>query len=402
MPVMRAYLKCLAYPYVKYLIVTNLLGRLPNGMGTLAVVLFLRAGHVGYVQVGVLTAVYALATAIGGPLLGRLVDRVGQAQVLFCSALGSAAGFVALALLGTDRPVAAGAAVILAGTLTPPLEPCLRSLWPDVLPDQETVATAYALDAALQELVFVAGPLLVVGVGAVLNPVGAVYATAALVLVGTSLFVLAEPVRRWRSQPRVPDWIGPLRSRPLRVLLYALFGVGTALGVINIAFVGYADGHGRSGLAGVLLGASALGALIGGLTYGARSWPGEPAARLPLLFGLLALGYWPLLAAPAPVSMTALSVLSGLFLAPVLACAFVVIGQTAPVGTVTEGFAWVITTFIVGSAAGSALAGPLLEQAGLRWTLLLPGVVTVLSFAVVAGSGAFRSGSAGRPDSALG
>ncbi len=383
---MTAYLKCLSYRHVRFLFAANLLGRLPNGMGTLAVALFLRAGGDSYALVGALTAIYALATALGGPLLGRMVDRAGQPRVLVVSAAGSAVGFVLLALAGADRPVAAGLTVVLAGALSPPLEPCLRSLWPDVLPDAETVATAYALDAALQEVVFVAGPLLVVGVGAVLDPTAALYAIAALTRGGTVVFAVAGPVRRWQPVPREPDWAGPLRAARLRVLLVGLFGVGLALGVINIAFVAYADADGRSGLAGVLIGANAFGALIGGLTYGARGRPGSPSSRLPLLFGLLSLGYWPLILAPAPAPMAALAVVSGLFLAPTLACGFVVIGDVAPTGTVTEAFAWVVTTFIVGSAVGSAVAGPLLEHAGLRWTLLGPGLVTALGFAVVAGA----------------
>ena len=381
---MTAYLKVLGFARVRYLFGSNLVGRLPNGMGTLAITLFLRSGGASYARIGVLAAIYALATAIGGPLLGRLIDRAGQPRVLLAGATGSAAGFAVLALAGAGRPVLAGIAAGLAGALTPPLEPCLRSLWPDVLPDAGTVQTAYALDAALQEVVFVAGPLLVVGIGAALSPQAALWATAGLVLLGTSLFVAAEPVRRWRAEPRLPDWAGPLRAPALRVLLAGLFGVGLALGVINIAFVGYADAHGRNGLAGILLGANALGALCGGLTYGGRAWPGSSTSRLPLLFGLLALGYGPLAAVLPPVPMTGLAVLSGLFLAPTLACSFVVIGEVAPAGTLTEAFSWVITVFIVGSAAGSALAGPLLESAGLRWTLLVPGLVAAVSFAVVA------------------
>src|ERR1700733_7189782 len=118
---MKAYLTFLSYPHVRYLIGSNLLGRLPNGMGTLAVLLFLRHGGDGYVEVGVLAAGYALATAVGGPLLGRLVDRAGQPRVLLGSAVGSGAGFGLLALAGAGRPVVAAIAVILAGGLTPPL-----------------------------------------------------------------------------------------------------------------------------------------------------------------------------------------------------------------------------------------------------------------------------------------
>jgi MFS family permease len=385
-----AYLQCVAQPAVKYLFSTNLLGRLPGGMGTLAIALFLRSGGAGYVMVGLLTAVFALATAIGSPLLGRAVDVRGQPPALLLGAVGSAAGFVLLALNGADRPGLSAVAVVLAGGLTPPLEPSLRSLWPDVLPDPELVTTAYTLDAALQEIVFVLGPLLVVGLGALTDARGAIYAIAGLLLVGTLLFVAAEPVRRWRPVPRVPDWAGPLRSQPLRVLLVALFCIGAAIGVLNIAMVGYADRHGNEHLSGVLLGANALGALIGGLVYGARRWRLSPLAQAPLLVGALALCYWPLLATPAPVPMGALALIAGVFLAPTLACTFVVIGDSAPTGTVTEAFAWEITMFIVGSAAGSAVAGPLLAHAGLRWTCSLPGLLGLAGFVVVVGSGVFR------------
>ncbi len=60
--------------------------------------------------------------------------------------------------------------------------------------------------------------------------------------------------------------------------------------------------------------------------------------------------------------MTLLSVLAGVFLAPALACAFVVIDRQAPSGTVTEAFSWLVTAFGVGSAAGTAVVGPVIER----------------------------------------
>jgi predicted MFS family arabinose efflux permease len=69
-------------------------------------------------------------------------------------------------------------------------------------------------------------------------------------------------------------------------------------------------------------------------------------------------------------------VLSGVFLAPSLACAFVVVDRHAPRGTVTEAFSWLVTTFGVGAALGSAVAGPAVELAG-----------TAAGFAVAAAGG---------------
>lgn len=80
--------------------------------------------------------------------------------------------------------------------------------------------------------------------------------------------------------------------------------------------------------------------------------------------GLLALGYLPLALTPGVAAMTGLAVVSGLFLAPALACAFVVVDRHAPRGTVTEAFSWLVTVFGVGAALGTGAAGPAVEWGG--------------------------------------
>lgn len=49
-------------------------------------------------QIGLLTAMYPLAQMVAAPLLGRLSDRVGRKPVLILSILGTAGGFVVLAV----------------------------------------------------------------------------------------------------------------------------------------------------------------------------------------------------------------------------------------------------------------------------------------------------------------
>ncbi len=65
--------------------------------------------------------------------------------------------------------------------------------------------------------------------------------------------------------------------------------------------------------------------------------------------------------------MTALAAVSGVFLAPALACAFIVVDRHAPAGTVTEAFSWLVTFFGVGAAIGTAAAGPAVELGGTAW-----------------------------------
>lgn len=152
----------------------------------------------------------------------------------------------------------------------------------------------------------------------------------------------------------------------LLALLGAFFFVGTALGSITVAGVAYADGHGGQAVYGWLMAALGLGALVGGVVYGARQWAGAAERRLRMLVALLAVCYPPLMLTPGPVGMTALAALAGVFLAPAIACAFIVVDRHAPRGTVTEAFSWLVTFFGVGAAIGTAVAGPAVELGDTR------------------------------------
>ncbi|CAM5309950.1 MULTISPECIES: MFS transporter [Streptomyces] len=342
----------------------TLVGRLPSATGHIAIVLFVRSEGGGYALAGALAAVYGLATAVGQPLLGRAVDLYGQPRVMLPAAVLSGIGMTALAVVGTDPLLPAYAAVVVAGMCTPPLEGGLRALWPGVLGREDRVHAAYALDAVAQEVMFTAGPLLVTVFVAWWSPGAALLVINVLGVLGALSVVVSEPSRRWRSAPREAHWLGALRSPGLLALLGSFLFVGVALGSITVAAVAYADDHGRESVYGWLMAALGLGALIGGAVYGARRWAGEPERRLRVLVGLLALGYLPLSLTPGVAAMTGLAVVSGVFLAPALACAFVVVDRHAPPGTVTEAFSWLVTVFGVGAALGTGVAGPAVEWGG--------------------------------------
>ncbi|MEV4006406.1 MFS transporter [Actinomadura sp. NPDC049753] len=378
---MRGYVVFLRRPYAGRLLGGTLLGRLPNGMGMLAVVLHVRADDGGYPLAGTLAAILGLSTAAGQPVLGRAMDRFGQPRVLLPAACASAAGFALLAAVGAAPLPLAVAAVFAAGFATPPLEAGLRALWPDVLDGPEQVDAAYALDAAAQELLFTVGPLLVVA-AAVVNTETALLITGALGIAGTLVVALSGPSRRWRGEPRASDWAGPLRSPGLRVLLLSLACAGIALGVYSVAVVAYAEDLGRDLASGLLLACMAGGALTGGIVYGARKWAGAAHRRLPWLLAALAAGYLPLVLAPGLPVMSVLAFVSGVFLAPVLACSFTLVDRLAPAGTVTEAFAWIVAAIGAGGSVGSFVSGVGQDAAGVPGAFAGAGVGGVLALAL--------------------
>ncbi|MEE1789037.1 MFS transporter [Streptomyces sp. SP17BM10] len=357
------YLALLRAPHVSRLLFGTLLGRLPAGMTALVIALALREAGAPYGRIGLATAVYALAAAVGGPVLGRIVDLTGQPRVLIASAVLAGGGYALLALApGSVLAAPVGAAI--AGLAMPPLEPCLRSLWPAVV-DEEQLDTAYAFDSASQQILYVAGPLAVAGIAGFFSPVAALWVAAGLGLAGALVVATAAPARAWRAPAREHSagLLGPLRSPGLVLLLVGLAGAGWAVGAQNVLFIAYAEHHAGAlpGGAGTLLALAALGGLLGALAYGAVRWRSGTGTRTWVMALVMAASYLPLVVLPGPYPMAVLAFVSGIVLAPLLAAAFVLVAELAPTGTVTEAFAWLVTLFATGNSLGYAVSGNLAE-----------------------------------------
>ncbi|MFG2027998.1 MFS transporter [Streptomyces sp. NPDC048825] len=381
------YLEILRTRHAARLLVGTLVGRLPNAVAAIAVLLFVRAEGGSYSLAGALAAAYGVSNAVGQPLLGRLVDLHGQPRVQLPAALVSALGMTVFAFTGIGALPLAYVLMVVAGFFTPPLEGGLRALWPAVLRREDQVHTAYAMDAVAQEVMFTVGPLLITLCVSLWSAQAALLVLNVIGVLGALSVVVSQPSRAWRSAPREAHWLGALRSAGLLVLLGAFLFVGIALGSINVAAMSYADDNGGDVTYGWLMAAIGLGALVGGTVYGARQWSGAPGRRLRVLVALLAVFYVPLTLTPGAVAMTALIALSGLFLAPCIACAFVLVDRHAPKGTVTEAFSWLVTTFTVGMSVGTGLAGPVVEWGGAVWGFALPGVAGAVALLVLLATG---------------
>src|SRR4029453_11275645 len=146
----------------------SMLGRLPLGMTPLALLFLVRAEGYGYGSAGLVVALYSVAVGSGAPARGREVDRDGPSAVLRVRAvLYPALLAVVIVLAALDAgivPITIVAA--LAGVSLPPLSSSVRVVWPRIAPD-DLRSTAFALEAALQEVFFVGGPLLAAALAAV-------------------------------------------------------------------------------------------------------------------------------------------------------------------------------------------------------------------------------------------
>ena len=145
-----------------------------------------------------------------------------------------------------------------------------------------------------------------------------------------------------------------------------------SFGIIEVSVPAVAEQLGSSTLSGLFLSLWSGGSMLGGLIAGALTTGRPPERRVVVLLGVVATGLAPLAAAVTGVlPFAACMILAGLGVAPAIACLYLLVDRSAPVGTVTEAFTWVTSAFTAGSAMGSALGGSIVEHAGPGTAFLL-------------------------------
>lgn len=364
---LTAYRAVLRAPGAPRLVVAALVGRMPQGMLPLAILLTVEAATGSYAAAGAVVAGYLAAAALVAPVHGRLVDRFGQTAVLVPCTFVFAAGFTAVALAAAAGlpPLALVALAALGGLGNPPLAACLRALWAALLRGPE-LERAYALDSTVQELIFISGPLVVGAFLAVAQPAAALVAAAALSVTGTLTFATARASRGWRGGERARHWAGPLRAAGIRTVVALAPLVGITIGMAEVSIPAFAEQRGQPGAAGFLLALWSLGSMAGGLWYGTRIWGGAVERRYAWLLLAVAAGFVP----PALVAdvwqMGVVLPLAGACIAPLLACGYLLVDRLAPAGTVTEAFTWMLTGFLSGLSGGAAAGGVLIDLFGVR------------------------------------
>lgn len=345
-----------------------------------------RTGSFG--DAGVVAGCFAVAEALGGPQVGRLVDRFGQARVLVC-APAVHAGAVGLLFAGGDLLTVVGAT--LAGASLPQLSAVSAARWSALLrgtPHESELPRAYTLEALANGVSFLAGPALVSAVGAAGHPRLGSLLAAALVVGGG----LALAAQRATAPPVVgrAERRGAGRSllRPAFVRLVALnAALGVFFGAMQVSVTAYAVGRGTPDVAPLLYAVSNCTNLVGGWVYGARSWGGASPERQRAVAAIgLALSCAPLTVVEGVPAVAVCLALTGLAV-PVLLVVFSVLAEnTVERAVLTQAFTWLGSASAAGSAGAAALAGRAVDGAGPHAGFAV-GAVATLGMVVLAGRG---------------
>jgi MFS family permease len=359
----RRYLAVLRVPHLGRLYAAAFVGRLPIAMHSLASILLLSDATGSYAVAGAGTAAFSITGGATAPVIGRVIDRVGQTPVLVTCALGFAASTAALIVVADTYPHAVPlvACAAACGLAFPPLFSTVRVLITSLAGGPGLVETAFAFEAVVQELFFILGPLLVAVCVAIASPELALGVAAAMVVGGTLVFATTPASRRWRGSRKAGSR-GALGSPGMRTLLVASVMDGMTFGTLEVALPAFAQRHGSAGTAGVLLAVLALASMLGGLWYGTRRWTVEPGRQILWFSGLLPVGLAPLVLAGSVPVMGVLLAVAGLSIAPAAAITFILIGRLVPEEAATEAYTWLSTAVTTGFATGGAVTGAIVES----------------------------------------
>ena len=378
----------------------SVVGRLPIGMASLALLLFVQTGSGSFARAGTVAGLYVLGLALVAPVLGRFIDRLGPRSVLVVTATAYPVLLLALiALARADGPAPLlYAAALAAGAAFPPVTICVRVLLPRLVTEPGLLHTAYALDSVVIEFMFIFGPALVAAFAAAGRVGGAVVLCAVCAAAGAWGFARTAAVRRWRREPErtARNLLGPLHSRPLVAIYLATFLFSVAFGLFEVAVTAFASRAGSAAAAGIILALASVGSAAGAVYYGSHEWK-SPAPRQ-FVVALVLMAASILIMAPLGnlYVFGLASVLSGAPMATVMATQSVLISRLAPPAMAAESFTWAATCLLSGIGAGIALGGVLVEV----WT---PGAVFVAAAgataaaAVIAAAG-LRKGSSIKKD----
>jgi MFS family permease len=341
--------------------------RLPMSMTGIGIVLLVSLTTGSFGLAGLLTGATTVAAAVVAPLWGRATDRVGQARVLLLTVV---INVISVALLVTAMELAWPLAVSFTAAIGVGIGfsmagSAVRARWTLLLNGSPLLHTAYALEAMLDEVVFIIGPVLVTFLATALHPALGVSVSAIIGLIGA----IALAGQRSSQPPVRSTQHGHARlSRlPWRVLLpvaIASSALGMVFGGMEVNIVAFAKEAGVLPYAGLILVAWSFGSLVAGAVTGAIIWRSSPAKRFRVSASLLALSLLPLPFVDHPLGVALLLIISGMAIAPTLIATIGVIQSAVDQSRLTEALAWNSTGMVAGIAVGAAVVGYVIDSSG--------------------------------------
>lgn len=348
---MKRYGELLRIPGLVAVVLSQLIARFPGGMLSVGILVHLQRQTGNFAVPGLTLAAMSVGQAIASPLTSRLMSQFGIRRVIGTVLTVCTVAIVVIALVRLDHVTSILMGFLIGLTLAP-IQPAARAVYPTLVPKKQ-LQSLQSLDASIQELIWIGGPVIVVALATQVNSAAAVLSSALIGLAGGMWFLSRPEVSRSQLEPSTERMGAVLKRPPVIIGVVTGFLIVGSFGAIEAATVS-AFGSGKDSAAGIVLALWAGTSLIGGLAMGHTPMgPWSLSRRL----GVVALGTGLAMFTLDPVLITFALLLSGFGVAPAMTVQYAIATESVDTGDVPESLGWLGTGWVMGAAVANAIAG---------------------------------------------
>ena len=380
----HGYRDLLTRPGAASFALAGFVARVVGPMFNISLILMIQIRYDSYAIAGRVAAIGIFVWAAQTVPTARLVDRYGQRAAMWplvgIHVAGTTIAIVTAMLRGPEAFL--WIAVLLA-SISGPVGSLTRARWSHLLESDHEIHTAFSLEGALDEVLFVGGPVLATVLTTSVHPAAGLLVASGGMVVGLSLLLpqtATEPPNR-REEAR--GGLGLRIPRAVMAVTLVSTAMGMLFGAFDISVVAFADSLGQKRWAGAALGVIALGSFLGSLAYGARAWKSSMWTRIVAASFVVAGGFFVVSSQTSLVLLAVLGFFAGSVIAPLFATSDAMIQQSVRQSQLTEGLAWSRIGIGIGVGVGAWIGGALIEDVGARGGLHFAGGAALL-VAVVA------------------
>ncbi len=358
---MASYIQLLKIPGTKGFVAAGLLARIPVSMTAIGIITMLSELQKSYTLAGGVAALFTLSCAVIAPQISRAVDQHGQSKILPIASLISLLSI--LCLLGVaywDLPMPLLFLFAVLGGFMPSMSAMVRARWTELLRGKPELQTAYALESVLDELCFIIGPPVSVGLCVAFFPQAGPLLAMLFLAVGVTAFVLQKstepPVKVMNATHR-----SVIRENVVKLLAILMIFLGIIVGTIDVASVAFAKAQNMPASASMVLSFYAISSCLAGLLFGAIRFPLSLPKLLIVAATATMISSIPLITVWDITSLSTIVFIAGFFFSPTMIIAMSLVEEAVPEDQLTEGLTWLISGLGIGVALGAAFAGVVID-----------------------------------------
>lgn len=438
---MSNYAKLFSFEGTRAFCISGAIARLPISMMGLGIVLALNHIYNNWTIAGTMSAAYVLSQAAVTPLYAKLFDRFGQRKVgviALSAQVVCMLSFATAALFHIPLPILFALAILM-GVTQFAFGALVRTRWAYTLKNQSDdtlLNVAYALESGIDEIVFIFGPILAAWLATSVHPVSQLFVPVLASGLGGAWFLSLKNTQpavvkivQVESAPandedvRVALENGPYtasedssengkkviaknlrdrlslkqlrntnrKNKSKNVLLYrGIIPLVVMFLVFNMSFSAFdvsvtaaMRAQGLDKLIGLQLALFACGSLVGAVIFGSHKFRGSNWSHLIVFLSLLTIGFILMnINIDRLVLLSIFELLSGLCVSPIFATGNLIVKDTIPEHSLTEGLSWLPTASATGASLGSMVAGFAIDAWSSHGGMMVPWISTLVAIPI--------------------